>query len=143
MDTLGDAEPVDDDGAFEEYDDGDGGRGRAARPTFLTPETLAVTGAFLVLFSFFAGGLSQFLSYLVSNNGNGFDQAEQYAIYAGPSGAIAALGASMGWRATREAELDRWLRGLSGAAVITGVLVALLTAAGIGVAFTAGDRGPF
>lgn len=135
MDMLGDAEAVEaEDGVYDEYDAGGEG---ATRLAWLTPETRAVTAISLVFFSFFASTPFQFLSFVVVDRNDGtFDAAKQYAVYAGPAGLVAALGALMGWRVAREVALDGRMRALAGAAVLVGLFVAAVTVVGIIVGFS-------
>ena len=142
MDMLGDAEPVD----YESADDFDGSYDEADEPgrrqPIFTNETLAITAITLVLFSFFASALFQFLSFLVASRlGDRFDQSWQYAIFVTPSGVLAAVGAGLGWRVLRQPLSDRWLRGLAGAATLTGSLIALVTVAGVIIGFTVDEPG--
>lgn len=124
MDAMGDADGFADDEELQED-----------RP-FLTPEGRAFTGAGLVLAALLSSGLFQFLSYFMFNrNGSSPSPTLQYVIYGGPSGAMAAAGAAVAWPVRRWTG-SRAVHGLAVAAVVVGIFVAVVVAAGIVVAAT-------
>jgi hypothetical protein len=106
----------------------------------LTAEGLAFTAAGLVLSSLFVGSLFQFLGLVVLDQGGQFGGAAQYAVFAGPTGVMAAAGAWLGRQAMRLLELDRVLRGVAAAAFVIGVVIAATTTVGIAVGFAV-DQG--
>jgi hypothetical protein len=59
----------------------------------------------------------------------------QYAIFAGPSGAMAAAGAWLGRRTMGDLELDRVLRGLAAASFVIGAVIAASAALGVVIGF--------
>jgi hypothetical protein len=120
MDRTGDGE----DFRFDEF-------AALTRPPLLTPETRALTAAGLVLCSFFAGGLFQFLGFLIVERTGGYGETVQYTVYAAPTGLMAAAGAWLGRQALGGLALDRVLRGLAGAAFVIGVVIAVATTVGI------------
>lgn len=104
---------------------------------FLTPEARAFTGAGLVLAALLSTGLFQFLSYFMLNrNGSSPSPTLQYVIYGGPSGVMAAAGAVVAWPVRRWTG-HRAVHGLAVAAVVVGILIAVVVAAGVLVAATA------
>ena len=124
MDSMGDADELDD----EDLPPGQ---------QFLTPEARAFTGAGLVLAALVSTGLFQFLSYfMINRNGSSPSPTLQYAIYGGPSGVMAAAGAVVAWPVRRWTG-HRAVHGLAVAAVVVGILIAVVVAAGVLVAATA------
>ena len=106
---------------------------------FLTPEARAFAGAGLVLASLLGTGLFQFFSIFMLNDGDG-ERWRQYLTYAGPSGVLAAAGATLGWPVHREATTPA-IRGLAAAAVIVGTVLVVAVIAGL-IAVTTLDSGP-
>ena len=129
MDAMGDADELSDDEDPQ-----------PDRPPVFTPEAQVFTAAGLVLFAFFAGGLFQYLSFFAFNGPQ--DPALQYAVYAGPSGVLAATGAVVGWRA-RMLDLGSHLRGVAVASAVVGALFAVVVVIGIAVAYTTGPDTTF
>ena len=103
-----------------------------------TPEAQAVTAVGLVPASFFSQGMFQYLAFLIG--GGDLSPEQQAVIYASPGGVTAAAGASLGWRGRRLPSTPV-LRGLSVAAAVIGVIVALAAAASI-VAARVNDQPP-
>ena len=127
MDAMGDADELDGDEDQQEH-----------RP-FLTPEARAFTGAGLVLAALLSSGLFQYLSYFMLNrSGGSMSPTLQYATFGGPSGVMAAAGAVVAWP-VRRWNGHRAVHGLAVAAVVVGILIAVVVAAGILVAATAPD----
>ena len=106
---------------------------------FLTPEARAFAGAGLVLTSLLGTGLFQFFSIFVLNDGDG-ERWRQYLTYAGPSGVLAAAGATLGWPVHRAAT-SPVIRGPAAAAVIVGTVIVVAVIAGL-ITVTTLDSGP-
>ena len=102
----------------------------SGREPFLTPETRAVAGAGLVLMSVFSTAVFQWAVFLLfdDNDGSATARMTQYLLLAGPTAAMAALGAGLGW-STRGRPMSPGMRGVAGAAVLVGAGIALLVAA--------------
>jgi hypothetical protein len=105
------------------------------RPPVFTPEGRVLTAAGLVLSSLLVGGLFQFLGFIVLDRVGPYGEAVQYAIFAGPSGAMAAAGAWLGRRTMGDLELDRVLRGLAAASFVIGAVIAASAALGVVIGF--------
>jgi hypothetical protein len=120
MDSMGDADEL----AFDDDDF------PPQRQVFLTPETRAVAGAGLVLMSVFSTAVFQYAVFLLfeGNDGSAMARTTQYLLLAGPTALMAAAGAGLGW-STRHRLMSPGLRGVAGAAVLVGVVIALSVAA--------------
>lgn len=132
MDTSGDADAI-------EYDDAHA----PGREPFMTPEGRVLTGVGLVLASFFANGMFQFLAFLFSDavEGTG-SQSLQYTLSSAPSGALAAAGAAVAWK-SRDTPLSTTFRGLATAVVVIGALVAAGVVLSIIAAYAVGPEARF
>jgi hypothetical protein len=128
MEELGQADELGYDDDVPQYHD-----------RFLTPEARAFAGAGLVLTSLLGTGLFQFFSIFILNDGDG-ERWRQYLTYAGPSGVLAAAGATLGWPVHRAATSPA-IRGLAAAAVIVGTVIVVAVIAGLITATTL-DSGP-
>jgi hypothetical protein len=84
-------------------------------------------------------GLFQFFSIFVLDDGDG-ERWRQYLTYAGPSGVLAAAGATLGWPVHRAAT-SPVVRGLAAAAVIVGTVIVVAVIAGL-ITVTTLDSGP-
>lgn len=127
MDAMGDADEADD-----AWDD------ELRQLTWLsvwTPEAQVFTAAGLVLASLFSQGLFQFFAFFIGNDD--LSPGQQALLFAGPGGALAALGAYLGWR-TRLLAPTPVLRGVSVASAVVGVVMALAATAGIVTAWVRG-----
>ena len=85
----------------------------------------------------------QFLTFFVIDAGESTgDQTLHYVFFAGPSGALAAAGAVLAWKA-RETPLSPTYRGLATAAIVIGALVAGAVTLSIIAAYAVGPEAQF
>ncbi len=124
MDTMGDADELDDDGGF-----------RPAEPV-MTGHARVLTGAGLVLAGMFTTGLFQYLAFFLLQGSNGGSPGIQYTIFAGPTGVMSLVGSWLAWSERRSSDLSPAFRGLAVAAAVVGGLLALSVAVGIVIAVT-------
>jgi len=133
MDTLGDADELGDDdyaGAEQPW--------RADVMSQVTStETLAVAALVMSVCSFFAGGLFQFLYFVVSEPGDG--PTTQYLVSTAPSALLSAVAVVLGVTVARRRPTDRWTAGLAGAGLIIGGLWIVTMAVGAVLAMALGD----
>jgi hypothetical protein len=117
MDTMGDADELDDD------------EDRPPATQGFTPEARVLTGTGLLLASLLGTGLFQAASFFVFGGSNDRSPSEQYALYAGPSGVLALAGAVLAGSLWRR-PVGRMLHGAAVAVTVVGLVIAAAVALG-------------
>jgi hypothetical protein len=130
MDTLGDAEELDDDAG---YSDEPAPRGPVM--SIRTTESLAVASLVLSACAFLAGGMYQYLAFVIPFS----DQKYQYLPFAAPTATLSALAVALGLTAGRRETVDRWVAGSAGAGVIVGGVGFIITVVGFVLVVALGD----
>lgn len=135
MDTLGDAY------AYEDEDDyGDEPAPRSqVRSNLTAPESLAVASLALACCAFFAGGLFQYLSFVIGSSLA--DRKAQYLLFAAPTACLAGLAVALGLTAARREANARWVVGMAGGGVLVGTVGFVATVTGMILAAALGESG--
>jgi hypothetical protein len=126
MDTMGDAEELDDD------------EQAPSRAPLVTPEALAVTSLAVAMGSFFVTTISQYFAFVVTGplGLTGSDRGKQVALLMAPSLILSFAAVASGLTALRRRPEDRWVAALAVAGVAVGAVIFLLAAAALVAGFT-------